>query len=163
MVGTAIQSIWRSEAPETAGRYAELEATHPGRFLLGLGVSHPQSTPGYRRPYAAMTAYLDALDDPAAGATVAAGRRLTAALGPGMLGLARDRTAGALPYLVTAEQAARAREVLGGPVYGTSAVGGAVPTASCHVVPAATDCRQARITLGGIPIPRAPTRRSPVR
>ncbi|MFI6450021.1 LLM class F420-dependent oxidoreductase [Streptosporangium amethystogenes] len=111
VVGTSIQSIWHHDAADTAERYAELEAAHPGRFLLGLGVSHPEATDVYQRPYGAMVAYLDALDR--APAPVPQGRRLLAALGPRMLGLARDRAAGALPYLVTAEQVAASREVLG--------------------------------------------------
>jgi probable F420-dependent oxidoreductase len=56
-----------------------------------------------------MVAYLDALD--AAG--VPAERRVLAALGPKMLQLSRDRAAGTIPYLVTPEHTARAREILG--------------------------------------------------
>ncbi|MEE1942696.1 LLM class F420-dependent oxidoreductase [Streptomyces sp. TRM 70361] len=114
-VGTAIQSIWRHGAADTAARFAELEAAHPGRFVLGLGVSHPQMVTGYRRPLASMSGYLDELDS--AGRPVPAGRRVLAALGPRMLGLAAERAAGALPYLVTSAQVAAARETLGtGPV-----------------------------------------------
>ncbi len=108
-VATGIQSIWQHEAAETAARFAELEAVHPGRFLLGLGVSHAKLVEQYRRPYAAMVAYLDALD--AAG--VPADRRVLAALGPRMLRLSRDRAAGSHPYLVTPEHTAEAREALG--------------------------------------------------
>ena len=79
MVATGIQSIWQHGAADTAVRFAELEAAHPGRFLLGLGVSHGRLAERYRRPYAAMVDYLDALD--AAG--VPADRRILAALGPG--------------------------------------------------------------------------------
>ncbi|MEE1766311.1 LLM class F420-dependent oxidoreductase [Streptomyces sp. SP18BB07] len=108
-VATGIQSIWQHEAAGTAAQYAELDATHPGRFLLGLGVSHAKLTEQYRRPYAAMVDYLDALD--AAG--VPADRRVLAALGPKMLRLARDRSAGSHPYLVTPEHTAQARDALG--------------------------------------------------
>ncbi|WP_046916750.1 LLM class F420-dependent oxidoreductase, partial [Streptomyces stelliscabiei] len=108
-VATGIQSIWQHEAADTALRFAELEARHPGRFLLGLGVSHAKLAEQYRRPYAAMVAYLDALD--AAG--VPADRRVLAALGPKMLRLSRDRAAGSHPYLVTPEHTAEAREALG--------------------------------------------------
>jgi len=109
-LATGIQSIWQYEAAETAASFAELEKTHPGRFLLGLGVSHAKLTDQYRRPYSAMVGYLDALD--AAGLPVE--RRVLAALGPKMLELSRDRAAGSHPYLVTAEHTARAREILGG-------------------------------------------------
>ena len=108
-VATGIQSIWQYEAAETAASFADVEKTHPGRFLLGLGVSHAKMTDQYRRPYSAMVGYLDALD--AAGLPVE--RRVLAALGPKMLELSRDRAAGSHPYLVTAEHTARAREILG--------------------------------------------------
>ncbi|WP_055494207.1 LLM class F420-dependent oxidoreductase [Streptomyces sp. TP-A0356] len=109
VVATGIQSIWQYEAAETAAHFAEVEKSHPGRFLLGLGVSHAKIADQYRRPYSAMVAYLDALD--AAG--VPAGRRVLAALGPKMLELSRDRAAGAHPYLVTPEHSVRAREIMG--------------------------------------------------
>ncbi|PAZ10812.1 LLM class F420-dependent oxidoreductase [Streptomyces sp. SA15] len=108
-VGTSIQSIWEHEPADSAAAFADLEATHPGRFTLGLGVSHAKLADQYRRPYSALVAYLDGLD--AAG--VPANRRLLAALGPKSLKLARDRAAGSIPYLVTAEHTAQAREALG--------------------------------------------------
>ncbi|MHA5048133.1 LLM class F420-dependent oxidoreductase [Streptomyces sp. SD15] len=109
VVATGIQSIWQYEATDTAARIAELDAAHPGRFLLGLGVSHAKLTDQYRRPYSSMVDYLDALD--AAG--LPDRRRVLAALGPKMLKLSRDRAAGAHPYLVTPEHTALARETLG--------------------------------------------------
>lgn len=110
-VATGIQSVWRVSAEETAARCAELETAHPDRFLLGLGVSHPQMVEGYRSPLAAMRAYLDTLD--AAEPPLPTGRRALAALGPRMLDLARERATGAVPYLVTAEQVAECRRRLG--------------------------------------------------
>ncbi|MFF0157455.1 LLM class F420-dependent oxidoreductase [Streptomyces sp. NPDC005263] len=107
--GTSIQSIWQHEAEDTAADLAELETTHPGRFVLGLGVAHARNTEQYRRPYSALVSYLDALDK----AGVPADRRLLAALGPKSLELTRDRAAGAIPYLVTPEHTAYAREILG--------------------------------------------------
>ncbi|MFF9091627.1 LLM class F420-dependent oxidoreductase [Streptomyces sp. NPDC014802] len=109
-VGTSIQSIWQHTAADTAVRFAELERDHAGRFLLGLGVSHAKLASQYRRPLAALAAYLDELD--AAG--VPAERRVLAALGPKNLELARDRAAGAIPYLTTVEHTAEARRTLGG-------------------------------------------------
>ncbi|MEV0980670.1 LLM class F420-dependent oxidoreductase [Streptomyces sp. NPDC049915] len=108
-VGTSIQSIWQHTAADTAARFADLERAHPGRFLLGLGVSHAKLASQYRRPLAALASYLDELD--AAG--VPAERRVLAALGPKNLQLSRDRAAGAIPYLVTPEHTAEARETLG--------------------------------------------------
>jgi probable F420-dependent oxidoreductase len=109
VVGTSIQSIWEHEPADTAAAFADLEASNPGRFVLGLGVSHAKRVEQYRRPYSALVAHVDALD--AAG--VPAGRRLLAALGPKTLELARDRAAGSIPYLVTPEHTAYAREILG--------------------------------------------------
>ncbi|MFF4400222.1 LLM class F420-dependent oxidoreductase [Streptomyces sp. NPDC001480] len=109
VVGTSIQSIWQYEAGASAAAFAEVDAAHPGRFLLGLGVSHAKLADQYRRPYSALVSYLDALDE----AGVPAGRRVLAALGPKTLELSRDRAAGAVPYLVTAEHTAQAREILG--------------------------------------------------
>ncbi|MYX27280.1 TIGR03620 family F420-dependent LLM class oxidoreductase [Streptomyces sp. SID8381] len=108
-VGTSIQSIWQYDAEESAAAFGEVEAAHPGRFVLGLGVSHAKLAEQYRRPYSALVAYLDALD----AAKAPAGRRVLAALGPKTLELSRDRAAGAIPYLVTPEHTARAREILG--------------------------------------------------
>ncbi|MBB4714963.1 putative F420-dependent oxidoreductase [Streptomyces luteogriseus] len=108
-VGTSIQSIWQHEPDAAATAFADLESAHPGRFLLGLGVSHAKRVEQYARPYSALVEHLDGLD--AAG--VPADRRLLAALGPKSLRLARDRAAGSIPYLVTPEHTAHAREILG--------------------------------------------------
>lgn len=109
-VATGILSIWDHEAADVADRQAALRAAHPGRFLLGLGASHAKlAGSAYHRPYSTMVGYLDALD--AAGAP--AEERVLAALGPKMLRLARDRAAGAHPYLVTAGHTERARAALG--------------------------------------------------
>ncbi|MEU0410535.1 LLM class F420-dependent oxidoreductase [Streptomyces griseorubiginosus] len=109
VVGTSIQSIWQYDARTTAATQAELDKAHPGRFALGLGVSHAKFAEQYRRPYSALVAHLDALD--AAGAP--ADGRLLAALGPKTIELARDRAAGSIPYLISAEQTAKSRELLG--------------------------------------------------
>ncbi len=95
-VATGILNIWMHEAQEVATGHAALTAAHPGRFLLGLGVSHAalvdrDEERRYRKPMAVTTAYLDALD--AATPAVPVAERALAALGPRMLELARDRTA----------------------------------------------------------------------
>jgi probable F420-dependent oxidoreductase len=110
-VATGILSIWEHGAADVAAQYGAANDAHGGRFLLGLGVSHGARTEGYRRPYSAMRAYLTALDE--APRPVPAGGRVLAALGPKMLELARDRAAGAHPYLVTPEHTAQARALLG--------------------------------------------------
>jgi probable F420-dependent oxidoreductase len=110
-VATGITNIWQYDAETVAAQRDELEKRHPGRFLLGLGVSHGEGNAAYARPYETMQRYLDELD--AAAQPVPAGDRVLAALGPKMLGLSRNRSAGAHPYLVTVEQVAEARAVLG--------------------------------------------------
>jgi probable F420-dependent oxidoreductase len=110
-VASGIVSIWPSPPEDIAAAVAELDAVHPGRFVLGLGVSHGPIVADYRRPLAHMVAYLDRLDT--LGPAVARDRRVLAALGPKMLQLARDRAAGAHPYFVPVEHTARARQILG--------------------------------------------------
>ncbi|MEU5053611.1 LLM class F420-dependent oxidoreductase [Streptomyces sp. NPDC021096] len=110
-VGTSILSIWQHEAADVAAQYAALAPGLRERFVLGLGVSHTALAEQYARPYSAMRAYLTALDD--APVPLPAGQRVLAALGPKMVRLAAERAAGAIPYLVTAEHTAKARELLG--------------------------------------------------
>jgi probable F420-dependent oxidoreductase len=111
-VATGIVSIWTHPAAATAALHARLSSEFPGRFLLGLGVSHAPAVGGrYQRPLTAMTHCLDALD--AADPPVPRAERVLAALAPRMLGLARERTLGSHPYLVTPEHTRTAREALG--------------------------------------------------
>jgi probable F420-dependent oxidoreductase len=108
-VATGIVNVWRADAVEVARSYHRIEAARPGRFLLGIGVGHPEATATYHSPYQTLVDYLDVLD--AEG--VPAERRILAALGPRVLRLAAARTAGAHPYLVTPEHTRQAREILG--------------------------------------------------
>lgn len=117
-VGSSILSIWQHTAADVAAGHAALNSAHGGRFVLGLGVSHAEAATGpqmreelRQRPYSAMRSYLDALD--AAAQPVPVAQRALAALGPKMLRLARERSLGALPYLVTEEHTAQARAALG--------------------------------------------------
>lgn len=111
IVATGITNVWNTDPQDAAAQTAALAADHPGRFLLGLGVGHPQATARYKQPYTTMVEYLDSLD--AAPAPVPAEDRVLAALGPRMLRLAADRSAGAHPYMIPLEHTARARETLG--------------------------------------------------
>ena len=118
-VATGIASIYGRDAVAAAGAGRLLAALHPGRFVLGLGVSHAPLVErmrghSYGRPLAAMREYLDAMDAARwVSAPAEPAPRVLAALGPAMLALARDRAQGAHPYLVTPEHTASAREVLG--------------------------------------------------
>jgi probable F420-dependent oxidoreductase len=111
-VATGILNIWMHDPEEAAAERAQLDDAYEGRFLLGLGVSHAPMVERYEKPLTAMRDYLDSLD--AAAPAVPKAERVLAALGPKMLELARDRSAGAHPYLVPVEHTRRAREALGG-------------------------------------------------
>jgi probable F420-dependent oxidoreductase len=111
-VATGIVSIWTHPAEQVAAMHGRLTSEFPGRFLLGLGVSHAPAVGGrYRKPLTEMVQYLDTLDgaDPPVPRT----ERVLAALAPRMLALARDRARGSHPYLVTPEHTRIAREALG--------------------------------------------------
>ena len=109
-VATGIVNIWKDAPKPLAASYHRIQARHPGRFLLGIGVGHPEATGArYAKPYEALVGYLDELD----AAQVPIGRRVLAALGPKMLMLSAERAAGAHPYLTTPEHTRRAREILG--------------------------------------------------
>jgi len=109
-VATGILNIYKHEPAAVAAWLHSRSQEHQARLMLGLGVSHaPLIGESYSKPLAAMGSYLDALDT----AGVPPERRCLAALGPQMLELARRRSAGAHPYLVTPEHTAAARAVLG--------------------------------------------------
>lgn len=108
-VATAIVNIWTAEAGPIAESYHRIEQAYPGRFLLGIGVGHPEAHQEYRKPYDALNDYLDRLDEYG----VPKERRVLAALGPQVLKLSARRTAGAHPYLTTPEHTAQARELIG--------------------------------------------------
>ena len=101
--------MWSAPATEVAASHHRITAAHPGRFLLGVGIGHPEATQEYRSPYDTIVDYLDVLD--AEGVPVE--DRVLAALGPKVLALAAERTAGAHPYLTTPEHTRLAREILG--------------------------------------------------
>lgn len=109
-VATGIVNVWLDDAEDVAAAYHRLEAKHPGRFLLGIGIGHPESPRyAYTKPYDSLVDYLDRLDT----AGVPEHRRLLAALGPRVLALSAARTLGAHPYFTTPEHTAHARDVLG--------------------------------------------------
>jgi probable F420-dependent oxidoreductase len=112
-VATGIVNVWTAPAKEVAEAYHRVEDNYPGRFLLGIGIGHPEHTDEYRKPYDVLVEYLDALD--AEG--VPTSRRVIAALGPKVLKLSAQRSAGAHPYLTTPEHTGRARELVGNTVF----------------------------------------------
>jgi probable F420-dependent oxidoreductase len=119
VVATGITNIYARDPTATKAGAATLGEAFPGRFVLGLGVSHQHAVElreqTYGPPLAAMRVYLDGIDaalyrgpEPSERVPV-----VLAALGPKMLDLARDRTDGAHPYFVPVEHTAHSRERLG--------------------------------------------------
>jgi probable F420-dependent oxidoreductase len=110
-VTTAILNVWRNEPADVAAAHARLRSEFGERFLLGIGIGHPESTSTYTTPLAKMRDYLDGLD--AAAPAVPHDERFMAALGPKMLDLAAHRTLGAHPYFTPLEHTRLARERVG--------------------------------------------------
>jgi len=108
---TGILNVWGNEPGETAEADAALRGDFPGRFVLGIGIGHPEATSRYRRPLAMMGEFLDGLDSSPAPPPV--DERCLAALGPRMLELAGERAAGTHTYFVPVEHTRFARERLG--------------------------------------------------
>ena len=119
VIATGIANIWARDPVAMRNGERALAEAYPGRFLLGLGVSHEPAVKRrgglYEKPLQHMREYLDAMDraryagpEPAEPAS-----RVLAALGPKMLALAAERTAGAHPYFVPVEHTSFARRILG--------------------------------------------------
>lgn len=119
VIGTGIANI-HARIPETAeGAGRTLTALYPGRFVLGLGVSHGPLVArfgvAYDKPLATMRDYLGRMAalpemiEPGSGRPT----RLLAALGPKMIELSGTDADGAHPYLATPAHTATAREILG--------------------------------------------------
>ncbi len=119
-IGTGIASIHARTAMTMQAGWKTLSEAFPGRFLLGLGVSHQPAVEGlhgltYDKPYSTMVGYLDAMDRGLyfSPPPTEPPQRVLAALGPKMLQLSAERGLGAHPYFVPVEHTAMARQVLG--------------------------------------------------
>jgi probable F420-dependent oxidoreductase len=108
-LATGIVNVWTAAAGPVSESFHRIENTYPGRFLLGIGVGHPEAHQEYQKPYHALRDYLDKLDEYG----VPKDRRVVAALGPQVLKLSARCSAGAHPYLTTPEHTASARELVG--------------------------------------------------
>jgi probable F420-dependent oxidoreductase len=108
-VATGIVNIWTADAGPVADSFHRIDKAYPGRFLLGIGVGHPEAHQQYLKPIDALNEYLDMLDEYG----VPKNRRVVAALGPQVLKLSAKRAAGAHPYLTTPEHTAEARKLIG--------------------------------------------------
>jgi probable F420-dependent oxidoreductase len=110
-IATGILNVWQHDPADVAAARADVSAAFPGRFLLGVGIGHPERTSDYTRPLATMRAFCEGLAT--APRPVAKDELVLAALGPKMLDLARARAAGTHTYFVTPEHTRSARERLG--------------------------------------------------
>ena len=120
IVATGIANIYHREPGVTVQGQKTLAEQSNNRFLLGLGVSHRPLVEGlrglaYGPPVATMRDYLAKMDaapyaslEPSEPPPV-----VIAALGPKMLELSREATAGAHPYFTSPAHTAMAREILG--------------------------------------------------
>jgi probable F420-dependent oxidoreductase len=108
---TGILNVWQHRPADVAREHAKLTADHPDRFLLGIGMGHPEATSEYKRPLKTMGEFFDGLD--AAETPVPRDQRLAAALGPKMLDLAKERSLGTHPYFIDVEHTRFARERVG--------------------------------------------------
>ena len=119
-IATGIANIYARDPMTMAAGQKTLAEAYPGRFLLGIGVSHRHLVEhlrkhSYAKPYSFMAEYLDAMDSAlfmAVGPTEDPGRVL-AALGPKMLKLSATKASGAHPYFVPVEHTADARAIMG--------------------------------------------------
>jgi probable F420-dependent oxidoreductase len=110
-IATGILNVWRHEPADVAAGHAQLTAEHPGRFLLGIGVGHPEATSEYQKPLAKLRGFFDGLDR--APTPVPRDERIAAALGPKMLDLAAERSLGTHPYFTPVAHTRFARERVG--------------------------------------------------
>jgi probable F420-dependent oxidoreductase len=118
-VATGIANIWARDPTAMMNGARALAEAWPNRFVLGVGVSHAGLVTDrghhYQQPLTAMRAYLDKMENapyraPEPNSPVPI---VLAALGPKMMQLAGERTAGAHPYFVPVEHTIEARGILG--------------------------------------------------
>lgn len=120
-VATGVASLHARTAMTMNAGWQTVSEAFPGRFLLGLGVSHQATVDVAHqgqygtKPYSTMVDYLDTMDTSEFwGATSSfKPQRVLAALGPRMLRLAAERAAGAHTFFVPVEHTAVARTALG--------------------------------------------------
>jgi len=118
VVASGIANIWARDPMAMASGGRAISEAWPNRFILGIGVSHAPSVAArahdYARPFSAMRDYLDRMGQaPWRGPEAQMPPIVLAALGPRMVQLAAERTAGAYPYFTTAEHIRQVRELLG--------------------------------------------------
>lgn len=109
IVATGIVNIWTADVGQLAESVQRIDERHPGRFVLGIGPSHPERIEQAAKPYGPLVDYLDELEQRG----VPGDRIVLAALGPRITALAGERTLGAHPYFAPPAHTASSRAVLG--------------------------------------------------
>ncbi len=125
VVGTGIANIWARDASAMANGGRTLAEAFPRRFILGIGVSHAPMVRArghdYERPFSAMRDYLAAMAESSwRGPETEMPPVVLAGLGPRMVGLAGERTAGAYPYFTTDEHVREVRSIMGADAFLTA-------------------------------------------
>lgn len=115
-IGSSIASIYARDAFTSRRGMITLNDLFGGRFILGLGVSHPPMVEGlrghtYEKPIPAMRRYLNGITKDQPGA--ADWPLCVAALGPLMMKLSGEMTQGAIPYNTNPRHTAEAAKILG--------------------------------------------------
>lgn len=109
-IATGILNLWKYQPEEVAEWFAGLSDAHKARMMVGIGISHSALIGAdYGKPLTNTRKFLEGLR--AAG--MAMDNCCLAALGPKMVALSGEMTAGAHPYLATPEHTAGARAILG--------------------------------------------------
>ena len=119
IVGTGIANMWARDAVAMANAARTLGEAYPGRFVLGVGVSHAPTVTArshnYESPIRTLERYLQDMEQarwegPPLRVPVP---RLVGALGPRALALAARLTDGVHPYLITPDYTGQVRQVVG--------------------------------------------------
>lgn len=118
VAASGIANIWARDPQAMATGARALSEAWPGRFILGLGVSHAPMVErrghSYDHPVSAMRDYLAAMSETQwRGPEAPMPPIVLAALGPRMVALARERTAGDYTYFTTVEHVREVREAMG--------------------------------------------------
>jgi probable F420-dependent oxidoreductase len=117
-IQTGIASIYGRDPWAMANAARTLSEAFPGRFVLGMGVSHAtlvnRRGHTYAAPVTAMRAYLGAMSEaPWALSPPPEPPVVLAALRPRMLEVVRDAADGAQPYFMPVEHTRAARAIIG--------------------------------------------------
>jgi len=117
VVATGIANVWARDPMAMSNGSKAIADAWPGRFLLGIGISHEVRASGRghtypEHPVQMMRQYLDSMDS-LPGPDLPKAPTVLAALGPKMLALSAEKSMGAHPYFVPVEHTAQAREIIG--------------------------------------------------